>query len=105
MPVKPKVPKTKPETEVDETTSDSDEVMIEFRGAEFVIPRNRDDWPTRAILEFSRARSVNDQIRGLEIMLGPTQWNRLVDDVASTSGQFDEFVDLFSTTVNRECIG
>lgn len=107
MAVKPKVPKTKP---VDDAADTDDEagpqfVSIEFNGYTFTVPRHRDDWETTAILEFGRARTLDDQIRGLELQLGPDQWTVLTEQAAPKAGSFKQFTDLFFATIRSECVG
>jgi hypothetical protein len=102
-----KKPKPKPEitADVEESGEGDDLVKIEFRGHVFTVPKNRDDWPTRAILEFGRARTIDDQVKGVEIILGPEQWDLLVDQIAAKAGHFDEFIVVFGNTVQAECLG
>ena len=97
--------KKKPE---DDSTSDDKPsvkmVEIPFGGFTFTVPKDRDDWDTRAIIAFSRSRALVDQIRGIELQLGPANFALLVEKAAPTAGPFRKFTDLFFETVKNECV-
>lgn len=78
-------------------------VEITFGNYTFTVPKSRDDWNTRAIMAFTRARTMANQIDGIEQQLGPKEFKLLVDKAAPTAGLFKQFVDLFFETVGREC--
>lgn len=102
------MPKAKPELVAVEDSAEEAEsedlVTFEFNGVTFELPRHRGKWPTRAILQFSRAETKDDQIKGVETLIGPAQWDRLIDEVAPLAEQFDEFMELFSSTVADKCV-
>lgn len=94
---------TAPEPEVDDPTAEA-VVEIPCGDYTFTVPKSRDDWNTRAIMAFTRARTLPNQIDGIEQQLGPTQFRLLVDKAAPTAGAFRRFVDLFFETVKNECV-
>lgn len=95
------VPKAKEVTEDPETA----EVDVEFNGATFTIPRKADDWPTVAWIARIDAESsglTKDWLRFVELLLGQSQWKRLIE-VASRKADFTAFVDVLVTTIVKEC--
>jgi len=101
------MPKQAKETAVEaaeEVTTKVELVEIPFGGQTFTIPKYRDDWETRAIIAFNRARSKDEQVAAIEIQFGEEQWELLLE-TAPKAGQFREFIDLFFKTVQAECKG
>lgn len=76
-------------------------VVIEFNGYTFTIPRDQEDWPTKAIIAASRRQY--DAV--VEHVLGTSQWQLLMDVAAPAYRQFMEFLTVFADTVDRECTG
>lgn len=66
--------------------ADPDVTTVEFRGEKFTFPTSRAEWPTRAHQAFQRS----DNADGVELLLGPTQWNRL-NAIAPKMRDFWEF--------------
>lgn len=91
-----------PEPDADEPETEP-VVEIPFGGHTFTVPKNRDDWNTRAIIAFGSATTYDDQIEGIRLQLGEDEWSLLVDTVAPTAGLFKRFADLFFNKV-RECV-
>ena len=76
-------------------------VVLEFNGHSFSFPRDQEDWPTRAIIAASRRQY--DAV--VEHVLGPGQWEVLMNVAAPTYRQFMEFLTVFADAVERECAG
>lgn len=74
-------------------------VVIEFNGHTFTIPRDQEDWPTRAIIAASRAEYASV----VEYVLGSEQWDRLMTVAAPAYRQFMEFLKVFGEVVAKEC--
>lgn len=68
---------------------------VEFRGQKFTFPKSRADWPTRAHQAFQRKNNAD----GIELLLGPQQWNQL-NNVAPTMADFWEFFGVFCAVAN-----
>lgn len=81
------------------------EVTIDFGGHKFKVPKNRDEWSTRAMLTLTRARTLQQQVAAIEEQIGPDEWEILVETAAPTRGEFNAFVKLFFKVVNDECEG
>ncbi|WP_378735407.1 hypothetical protein [Nocardia brasiliensis] len=60
-------PAAQREAEGDET------ITVEFRGLEFTVPADPDDWPIRV----HQALGRNMHIDAIELLLGPVQWTKL----------------------------
>lgn len=62
-------PPTAPEVE-----ASGDEMRtLEFRGEEFIVLADPDDWTTLCRQSFAHMRTID----GVELLLGPQQWSRL----------------------------
>lgn len=88
------------------TETPSDEVVIKFNDAEFTVPRNADDWPTVAYLariKSANTRAITDWMEFIRLLVGPVQWELLTTQTATTTGQFKEFLNVFSDVVAKEC--
>lgn len=70
------------EAEVDEN------VVIDFRGNEFTIPADQDDWPILAVQAFSNGRNID----AIQHLLGPRQW-ALYSAKFPKKRDFDEFAE------------
>ncbi|QIS00992.1 hypothetical protein F5X71_00400 [Nocardia brasiliensis] len=68
-----------------------DEVTVEFRGESFTVPADTDDWPTLA----HQALGSNRHIDGMEILLGPKQWPRLIR-LCPKKRDFEEFSQMLA---------
>ena len=75
-------------------------VEVEYNGHTFSFIRDQDDWPTLSVLAAAEGKFV----KVVELVLGEAQWETLVSVAAPSKRQFLEFVALFSTAVERECI-
>jgi hypothetical protein len=88
----------KKETEVSDPADTL--VAVEFNGYTFSFIRDQDDWPTLSVIAAAEGKFV----RVVELVLGEKQWELLTTVAAPSKRQFLEFVALFSTAVERECI-
>lgn len=82
------------------------DVVIEFNGATFTIPKDTDEWPTTAWLARIEATTTGrtlDWMQFVELLLGPAQWQQLTTLTASKKGDFVKFLDVFTPTVVKEC--
>lgn len=70
-------------------------ITVEFRGEKFTCPWSRAKWPTRAHQAFQR----NNDVDGIELLLGPEQWDRL-NTVAPAMEDFWEFFAAFTLLAN-----
>lgn len=75
-------------------------VTISYNGHDFQIPRDQEDWPTKAIIAASRS----EYAAVVEAVLGPVQWDVLMTVAAPVYKQFMEFLKLFAERVGEECI-
>lgn len=90
---------------IDDETPVTD-VVIEFNGATFTIPKDTDEWPTTAWLARIEATTTGrtlDWMQFVELLLGPAQWQQLTTLTASKKGDFVKFLDVFTPTVVKEC--
>lgn len=78
----------------------SAELELEFRGVTFKFPRDRNEWPTKAIQAFSRRKYAD----GVEQVLGETQWE-ILNDLAPKYKDFFEFINVFGELQDKECTG
>lgn len=86
--------------------ADDVNVLIEFNGATFTVPRDTDEWSTTAWLARIEATTTGrtaDWMRFIELLLGATQWRQLTAVTAATKGEFNKFLDVFTPTVVKEC--
>lgn len=83
-----------------EDVSESTEVELEYRGVTFTFPRNRNEWPTRAIQAFSRQKYAD----ATELVLGAKQWDKL-NEIAPKYADFFEFLNVFGELQQKECTG
>lgn len=70
-------------------------ITVEFRGEKFTCPKSRAKWPTRAHQAFQRRNNAD----GIELLLGPEQWDRL-NTVAPAMEDFWEFFGAFTAVAN-----
>lgn len=104
--------KAKPEADEADTETDGDEkleenVVVEFNGYTFTIPKSADDWPTRAELARIRAvavQSIDAWLDFLELLLGEQQWRIAVDHAAPKRRDLFALVNLITDTVSEECV-
>ena len=87
-----------PPKKADQTAADP-MVALEFNGHTFQIPRDQEKWPTRAIIAATRRQY--DAV--VEKVLGPAQWDLLMDVAAPSYEEFMEFLKMFAETVEQEC--
>lgn len=73
----------------------SEFIEIPFRDGVVTVPRERGKWPTRAILTLDKGGQDN-VLKAVEIVLGPAQWDRVVD---SEIDEFDNFCEDFARIV------
>ncbi len=73
-------------------------IDIPFRDGVVTVPRKRGKWPTRAILALQQGGNSN-VLQAMEIVLGPKQWDFVVD---SEIGEFDVFCEAFADAVLKE---
>lgn len=102
MPVKPKVPKTKPEDEAPEPAdADSEFVEIKYRANTFIIPRDRGDWSTKA-LAFLAENKYNLFAKYLLDTTLPGQW----DAVTALCPRRRDFAAFYVELgkASRECV-
>lgn len=92
--------KTEVTEDVVEDAEPSTDVEVEFRGVTFTFPRDRDEWPTKAIQAFSRRKYAD----GVEQVLGSQQWDML-NDIAPKYKEFFEFINVFGDVQDKECTG
>lgn len=78
-----------------EPGQESEFLEIPFRDGVVTVPRERGKWPTRAILALQRG----DNLKAVEIVLGPDQWDHVLD---SEIDEFDAFAETFSDVVLKE---
>ena len=83
-----------------ETNGEIARVSIPFRGREFLIPKEMDEWETEACL----AMSQNEYVLAAKLLLGDGQWARL-QMLGSKRKDIREFLVLFADVVNTECVG
>ena len=76
-----------------------DLVEIPFQEQVFTVPKDRDEWPTKAEI----ALQDRHWAKVVELVLGQAQWEML-NVVAPKRGQFMDFLKVFADTVGRECI-
>lgn len=74
---------------------DPDMTVVKFRGQQFIFPTSRAKWPTRAHQAFQRKNNAD----GVELLLGPAQWDRL-NSIAPAMEDFWEFFGTFLAAVN-----
>jgi hypothetical protein len=94
------MPKTKtspPETDDDDSV---DTVEIPFRGANFVIPKNLDDWEIEACLAIGSKQYAS----AAKIILGAGQW-AMLQALGSKRRDINEFLLVFGRVVQEECVG
>lgn len=72
-----------------------EQVVVKFRGQTFTCPKSRSQWPTRAHQAFQRRNNAD----GIELLLGPQQWERL-NEVGPTMADFWEFFAEFTAVAN-----
>lgn len=102
--------KAKPEAEVQEEQDESappEEVLVEFNGYTFTIPKQADDWPTRAELARIRAvavQSIDAWLDFLELLLGEQQWRIACDHAAPKRRDLFELVNRITDAVSEECV-
>jgi hypothetical protein len=73
-------------------------VLIDLDGEAFTFPRDRDEWPTEAILTAGLVRSgVAPYTDVVKLLLGEEQWNRLQKLPFRC---FREFLRLFSKAMD-----
>jgi hypothetical protein len=107
MPVKPKVPKTKPEDEIaaiEEAVAaiDADAlatVKVPWRGHDFEVPKFMDEWDTDACI----AIGDGSYIAAAKILLGSRQWKTL-HSLGPRRKDMREFLVVFATIINEECV-
>lgn len=78
----------------------SELVEIPFRDQVFTLPRDREDWPTKAIVALQQKQygAVVEQL------LGPGQWD-VLNAIAPKYREFMEFLTVFGDVVSKECTG
>lgn len=76
--------------------SNPDVATVEFRGEKFTFPMSRAKWPTRAHQAFQRKNNAD----GIELLLGPAQWNRL-NAIAPAMEDFWQFFGAFCAVANE----
>lgn len=101
MPVKPKVPKSKPDTDAAPAGS-SELVEIEYKGIKFIVPRDRGDWSTKG-LAYLAEEKYNLFVKNILDTTLPGQWEVLVR-LCPRRRDFAEFFTLFGQTTRTECI-
>lgn len=94
------MPKKTEEVEVPVDDTPSTDVELEFRGVTFTFPRDRDEWPTKAIQAFSKRKYAD----GVEQVLGSMQWDML-NDIAPKYKDFFAFIEVFGELQDKECTG
>lgn len=75
--------------------ADPDMTTVEFRGQKFTFPTSRAKWPTRAHQAFQRKNNAD----GIELLLGPKQWDQL-NTIAPSMEEFWQFFGTFLAAVN-----
>lgn len=91
--------KKKPEPE-----DQLDDVEIIYGDLKVTVPRDGDDWPTKAELARLKAASTNDLsdwLAFIEQLLGSRQWEHVITRL--NRGDFYSFVKTFNETVIEEC--
>lgn len=91
---KPKAPETETETEPEGPQF----VEIPFRGAVFVIPRDRDDWSTEALAYLAEGQ-YNLFVKYTLEIAKPGQWDVLVR-VCPRKRDYAEFFGAFGPATN-----
>lgn len=82
-------------------TNDGDAVEmvdVPFRGHNFKIPRDMDEWDTEACL----AMSQQEYVLAAKLILGGGQW-ALLQSLGSKRKDVREFLIIFGDVVGREC--
>lgn len=96
------MPKTKTPPETDDTTDDAVEMVeIPFRGATFVIPKDRGEWSTEGLAHLAEERYNLFVKYTLELAL-PGQWDVLVR-VCPRRRDYQEFFVVFGQAT-QNCI-
>jgi hypothetical protein len=81
-------------------------VEIEFNGAVFTVPKDRDDWSVESELAMFEARATGLSYwwtKWAELGLGQAQWDTLINQTLTKRGDLVDFVKLFVKTVVAEC--
>lgn len=84
--------KTEVVTDLPEPEQASEFIEVPFRDGFVQVPRARGKWPTRAIMAFNR----HENLKAVEIALGPAQWDLVVD---SEIDEFEKFCETFADMV------
>jgi hypothetical protein len=87
----------------DENAGESGFVEIVFRATTFIVPRSRDDWPTRGLAYLSEGKYNLFAQAALEIAK-PGQWDTLCR-LCPRQRDYKEFFVVFSDVINAECVG
>jgi len=105
MPVKPKVPKQTDPGDLPNPKKVVDQglVEIDFQGATFVIPRDRDDWSTEGNAWLGEGK-FNLFVKYLLEIARPGQWKTLTR-LCPTPKQFNQFFVVLGKAIQEECIG
>ncbi|MGX6508288.1 hypothetical protein [Rhodococcus sp. SJ-2] len=66
-------------------------VTITFRGHDFIIPADQEDWPIIAVQAFSNGRNID----AIQHLLGPRQW-AVYSTKFPKSRDFNEFAEVIA---------
>ena len=97
------MPKPKLVDESSETIDTADVVemvQVPFRGHDFAIPKDMDEWDTEACLAIGEKK----YLFAAKTVLGPGQW-ALLRSLGSKRKDGNEFLTVFAAVVQSECIG
>ena len=89
-----------------EVVDDLAVVEIEFNGAVFTVPKDRDEWSVESELAMFEARATGLSYwwaKWAEFGLGEAQWDKLINHTLTKRGDLVAFVKLFVKTVVAEC--
>lgn len=74
-------------------------VKIPYRGIDFAIPKEMDEWDTEACL----AMNQGNYVLAAKILLGTGQWAGL-QALGSKRKDVREFLTVFAAVIDKECI-
>lgn len=74
-------------------------VDVSFRGHDFTIPKEMDEWDTEACIAISQ----QDYVLAAKLLLGSGQW-ALLQSLGSKRKDIREFLVVFGDVVSQECV-
>lgn len=81
----------------------SEFVEIVYKDTTFVVPRDRDDWPTEGLAYLAEQR-FNLFVKSMLEIAKPGQWDQ-VCRLCPTRRDFNTFFEAFGEAINKECVG